>query len=73
MFVPIPGRPVGQVGVALGAPQELPDDQQRPPLPDQRERMGHRAVLVVVLGHQPDTSGKLSFGKGKIANCKRVL
>ena len=49
MFVPIPGRSVDEVGVALRAVQELAHDEQRPPLADHAERVCDRAVLVVAL------------------------
>ena len=51
MFVPIPGRCVGEVGVALRPVHQLADDEQRPPLADELERVRHRAVLVVALRH----------------------
>ena len=49
MFVPIPGRRVGEVGVALRAVHQLEHDEQRPALADEAERVRDRAVLVVAL------------------------
>ena len=48
---PDAGQAVDQVGVALGPVHQLADHEQRPAIPDQVERVGHRAVLVVVLAH----------------------
>ena len=45
------GEARDEVGVALRAAHQLEDDQERPPLADQAERVGHRAVLVVALVH----------------------
>jgi hypothetical protein len=39
----------GEIGVSLGAVEQLADDEQRPPLPDQLERARDGAVLVVAL------------------------
>jgi hypothetical protein len=44
-----PRQRVGEVGVALGALQQLADDQQRPALADQLERVGDGAVLLELL------------------------
>ena len=45
---------VCQIGIALGALHELEHDEQGPPLADQAEGMGYRAVLVITLAHGPE-------------------
>ena len=55
------GAAAGQPRMEIRVPklvvfEQLADDQQRPALTDQVERMRHRAVLVVALGHVFDTS-----------------
>ncbi len=42
---------LGEIGVALRTVHQLPDDEERPALADQIERVSDRAVLVVALGH----------------------
>src|SRR6266508_3498323 len=42
-----PGQPCPQVGVALGADQQVPHDQQRPPLAHQLKRARYAAELPV--------------------------
>ncbi len=44
-----PGQPLVEIAVAQWAVLELAHEQQRPPLADEVERVGHRAVLVVGL------------------------
>src|SRR6476620_6936466 len=46
---PDAGQRVDEVGVALGSVEELTDDEQGPPLTDEVEGVGDRAVLVVAL------------------------
>src|SRR6185312_11210866 len=61
------GQRVGEVRVALRALQELADDQQRPALADPLERVGDRAVLLVVLGHARSVAPPLAGRKGILA------
>ncbi len=46
-----PGHPLQQVGVALRALEELPHDEECPPLADEAEGVTDGAVLVVALAH----------------------
>ena len=63
------GKPRMEIRVAkLVVFEQLADDQQRPALTDEVERMRHRAVLVVALGHVFDTS-RSSF-KTEVLTCK---
>ena len=46
---PDSGKCLGQIRVALRAAHQLQDDEQRPPLADEAQRVRHRAVEVVAL------------------------
>ena len=54
----MPGQALGEVGVALRPYHQLADDEQRPAVADDVERVGDGAVLVVVLPHEPHDSGR---------------
>ena len=56
MFVPMPGRLVGEVGVALRPVQQLADDSSAQRSPTSVEGVGDGAVLVVSLRHASESS-----------------
>src|SRR4029453_11206209 len=64
------GQCRGQVGVALLAAEQLPDDEERPALADELERVSHRAVLRIALRHGGNYSLFLAFWKLWLAKCK---
>jgi hypothetical protein len=51
-----PGQATLEIAVSTRPQrQQLPDDEQHPPIPDDVQRAGHRAVLPVAL-HAPTLS-----------------
>ena len=65
-----PGQAAGQVGVALGAVEELTDDEKRPALSDETKGVRHRAVLVVALAHARSVARGLAVVKDGLAKSK---
>ena len=51
-----PGQPVEQIGEALRAGGEVADEQQRPSLADEVERVRQAAVLTVGATHTRHTT-----------------
>ena len=62
---PHAGQPVAEIGVALRTEQQLADDQQRPALPEQVQRTGHRTELAVGPPHSPDVISMFPLPGGK--------
>jgi hypothetical protein len=70
---PDSGQVPCEVGVALRACHQLAHDEQRPPLADQIERVGDRAVVVVVLWHVSSVAEGLVVVKSLLVNSKYSL
>ena len=70
MFVPILGRPAARSVYRSGPCEQLAHDEQRPPLADEPERVGDRAVLVVALHLAFPDSPSLHIVKNKLAKRK---
>src|SRR6266545_3993794 len=67
------GQAGSEVGVALRALEQLPDDEERPALPNLAEGVGDGAVLVVALAHGSSVARTLAVVKIKLAKSKRLL